>query len=481
MSENVDSAVQPLGEEAAEERVSGLKVGALGAWTATGLAVAAFIPAASIATVPTYAAAVSGNATWLALALAALGTTAVALAVIVFARRMVVTGALYSYINVVFGSRTSLVSAAALLLAYLLGTAFIVINATIYMISFLVGLGFTWGNSILTQSVVVAFTCLIGGGLSYFGIEASAKVSILLLVVTFPLVVAISVGIPLTDGFELSSQLSLKGFSFSGVMKGVAIGAAVIILFESSAATAVETTNPRKVVPRILLAIPLGLGGLYVLAAFLQIPVLPKIAEQTDAGASPIAAMADHVGLGALDHVTDLSLAVALISAGIAFTNYGSRVIATMATDGTLPSTLGKVHRRYRTPHVATCALSVVIAVATIAMLLVNDGDAYAVYNFSASVYTFCVVIPYILVCVGAVVLVGCEGSARSRILVVTSAFGIAVFVWIYVSAFVYPAGSPLNWMPYVFAVVLVIVVGAMSLSRRSNGLRASADPGKAE
>jgi amino acid transporter len=174
------------------------------------------------------------------------------------------------------------------------------------------------------------------------------------------------------------------------------IGAGTILLFyafagaESALNVSGEIRNPAKTVPLGLL---LGLGGVLLLYVGLQTVsqgVLgPELANNTTA---PLVAVATEV-FG--DWGGKMLIAGAVISIYSTLSGDmlgGPRVIFASSLDNNLPSLLGKVHPKYKTPHVAIIFFALVVGVfalsgtfkylavvATGSLLLVDLGVILAV------------------------------------------------------------------------------------------------------
>jgi APA family basic amino acid/polyamine antiporter len=177
---------------------------------------------------------------------------------------------------------------------------------------------------------------------------------------------------------------------------GASISAGTILLFfaftgaESALSVSGEIKNPGKTVPFGLL---FGLGGLLVLYVGLQSVAQgvlgPELANNTEA---PLVAVATEV-FG--------SWGGKMLVAGVVISIYGAlsgdmlggpRVIFASSLDGNLPSFLGRVHPKYKTPHVAIIFFAIVIGVfalsgtfkylavvATGSLLLIDLGVSLAV------------------------------------------------------------------------------------------------------
>ncbi len=174
------------------------------------------------------------------------------------------------------------------------------------------------------------------------------------------------------------------------------IGATTILLFyaftgaESALNTSGEIKNPTKTVPLGLL---LGLGGILLLYVGLQTVAQgvlgPELANNTE---TPLAAVATEV-FG--DWGGKMLIAGAAISIYATLSGDllgGPRIIFASALDNNLPKFLGKVHPKYKTPHVAIIFFAIVVVVfalsgtfkylavvATGSLLLVDLGVSLAV------------------------------------------------------------------------------------------------------
>ncbi len=174
------------------------------------------------------------------------------------------------------------------------------------------------------------------------------------------------------------------------------IGASTILLFyafngaESALNASGEIKNPSKTVPLGLL---FGLGGILLLYVGLQTVAQgvlgPELANNTEA---PLVAVATAV-FGDWGGKMLIAGVVISIYSGLSGDMLGGpRIIFASSLDNNLPSFLGKVHSKYKTPHVAIIFFAIVIAVfalsgtfkylavvATGSLLLVDLGVILAV------------------------------------------------------------------------------------------------------
>jgi amino acid transporter len=145
------------------------------------------------------------------------------------------------------------------------------------------------------------------------------------------------------------------------------IGVTTILLFfaftgaESALNTSGEIKNPAKTVPLGLL---LGLGGILLLYVGLQTVAQgvlgPELANNTE---TPLAAVATKVFGGWGGKMLIAGAVISIYSTLSGDMLGGPRIIFASALDGNLPKFFGKVHPKYKTPHVAIIFFAIVIGV----------------------------------------------------------------------------------------------------------------------
>ncbi|WP_232667121.1 APC family permease [Pseudonocardia sp. TRM90224] len=444
----------------------GLETGHLSRVQIVALALVSYTPAVALATVPFLLVVGAGNGSWFGALIGAAAIGCVGVAVVTFARRYVVTGTLYSYIAHVFGPWARALMGAALLLGYVALIAGVSMTSGVFAGSFLVSIGVEPGLDAGPLALTTTVAMVLAAALAYRGLDTSVRTAVVLTVITLPITLFVTIAVATSTGLALPAQLGLDGSTFGGIVNGVAAAAVFLVAFESSAALAAETRNPKRNVPLAVMSVPIVLGGCYLLATFLQVPGLMAASDALASGMSPAAALAQQAGLGAgFAMVTDGALAVANVASLIAFVNYGSRFVATLATDGLAPRWLAKVHPRHRSPSAAIIALSAVAQAVLLVLVLVWPEELLTgVFPSISTLTVYLWLIPYVLICVGAVVLAVRERKLTPT-LAVCALLGAAGMVWVYVNALLNPPPAPVDAMAVVSAVAIVLVF-ALFLAR---------------
>jgi amino acid transporter len=406
----------------------------------------------------------------------ALTTACIGFSVITFARRYVGTGSVYSYMPHVFGAWARLLVGATLAVGFVALIAGVLLLTGIFAGSFLVAIGLSSGLSAGLIALTSTGTIVIAAALAYRGLDASIRTAVVLTLMTVPIISLITLAVAMHTGLNLGAQLRLEGSSLSGIFQGVAAGSVFVVAFESSAALAAETKAPKRNIPLAVMSIPVILGAAYLIATLLQVPGLSAAADAISSGLSPAAALAQEARLPdvAVKSI-DLVLAVANLASLIAFVNYGSRFVATLATDGLLPSAVAKVHSKFRSPSIAVVGLAVAAQGCLLMLIWLYPNDLLTKVFPSLStltVYTW--VVPWVLICVGSIVLRVRERNVRP-LPVLAAVIGATATVWIYVNAIVNPPPSPVDEMTYVFLVAAGVIFAVFVILDRRRIRRANA------
>lgn len=463
------------------EELSGLQQGTLSLPKALGLAVVTFSPVLMAATAPALAGGAAGSNAWLSVFAGTVLVTFIGMAIVPFARRYVVSGALYSYIGHELGSKASALAGASLAVGYACGVIVCLQVFGVYAGSLIATVfDLPAANGLGGQTIMWVLAMLSVAWFAIRGLDTSTRLSIGLLIVSTPIVAIILVANVFTDGFTFSEQFNFGGFTVSGFFAGIVLSATFFVGFESSAATALETKDPKRTIPRLMTLVPVIVGTVGVIATLLTVPVLPAISEATTNGESPLSAMATNAGLGVLAPAGDLFLAIICYATVLGFMNYAPRVWATMAVDGMLPKSLGHVDQKRRTPVRAIIVVSVLATIVPIALSAFSGGTPLDVYTHVAVLFPYYWVIPYLLVCVGAIVMLARRRELRAGTVVVCVVGG-AGFGYVWLSAVLSPTDSSLDAMtwaaPITIALALLVVVPIRIQSNRRSRVAQSEVP----
>jgi amino acid transporter len=260
---------------------------------------------------------------------------------------------------------------------------------------------------------------------------------------------------PLNPGnFGLATNLFLgvvfSIFAFSG--------------WESTGPLAEESKHPKRNVPIGLVGsvIILMIYFVFVTWGYLVGIGVDRVGSIPTATAWPVATLAERVWSGAWVFLL-FALLNSVIAVSIACFNGGTRTWYGMGRSGVLPSALGKVNPKHKTP---VNAIHTEVAAQVLAFACVLIWGAEDVFFTWANAFTIGLVLMYILANIGVVKYYWTEARDQFNWLlhliipVVASAAGILVVWKSYFSPFT--STGPVYWGLLVFLAVLVITIVAL-------------------
>jgi amino acid transporter len=146
--------------------------------------------------------------------------------------------------------------------------------------------------------------------------------------------------------------------SWNGIARGAALGFFAFIGFEDMVNVAEEVKDPERNMPRAILTALCVTGFVYLLVVVVATSVItPAALAESEA---PLLAVVQRSTNAVPDRLFALIALFAVANTGLLNFIMGSRLIYGMSRQGLLPSALGKVHPKRRTPHLAILTVLVV-------------------------------------------------------------------------------------------------------------------------
>jgi amino acid transporter len=347
----------------------------------------------------------SGANAWLALAIAGVICLLVAAAISYVARRQVGNGTLISYVQSALPHWAVCIVAGGMMLGYVIGPSTMTMWSAAKISSILLQFGFESAARPLTVSVLVMLVAALAGYCAFRGLEVSARVSLVLGIVSIPLAVGLTVLAATAHGLGFDFSQALTGVSPSHLVVGIFIALGSFVGFDGVCAIARETPEPVRNVPRMLFWTVVLIGLSNTIGALLQTPVLLAHAAVLEAGRTPTYVLMSASGLGALYVAFDAMLCIAELAGIIAWVNLSALIIAAAARDGFLPSAFGDVHARTGSPYKAVLALALVSAVIPAVLQLLAPNTLLISMAYVTNVLVLYWIVAYVLVCVAVIVL----------------------------------------------------------------------------
>jgi amino acid transporter len=296
-------------------------------------------------------------------------------------------------------------------------------------------------------------------GLSLRSIQVSVMADLTLLLLEMGVFLVLAVVVLSRAG----AGRALAGFSvgaspagWSGVGVGVVFGILSFVGFDAAATLGEETRNARR-------NVPLAVGGaLAICGLFYLVTITALVAGGALNEPNPFLALA-HAHAPWLGHAVTLCAVAGIFSCLLAVHNTTARVVFSMGRDRVIPEALGRVHARWRSPHLAIGAQGLfTLAVGLPLGAWLGPGPAGA-YGFTGAVGALAIVLVWML---GGVALIRYSVRSRERRLlmhVVVPALGVLALVyplWATVAAEDVPGqGYSSRWAPAAVGVWLLVGV----------------------
>ena len=351
---------------------------------ALGLSVVNMVVGAGIFVMPGLVAAVIGPAAILAYLICSVTVALVFLCFAEVGSRVSRSGGAYAYVEEAFGPFVGFIASILFWFGF---SALADAAITVIMVDSIAIVVPILGESIPRAVFIIALLTFLAA-VNVRGVKAGVRLYIFnTLAKLVPLLLLLGAGL---------FVINIEYFTIPEWPSAASIGASTILLFyafngaESALNASGEIQNPSKTVPLGLL---LGLGGILLLYVGLQTVAQgvlgPELANDTEA---PLVAVATAVFGDWGGKMLIAGVVISIYSNLSGDMLGGPRVVFASSLDNNLPRFLGKVHPKYKTPHIAIIFFAVVIGVfalsgtfkylavvATGSLLLVDLGVILAV------------------------------------------------------------------------------------------------------
>ncbi len=341
------------------------------------------------------------------------------------ARKVTAVGGFYSFISHGLGRELGLAFGLASIVAYAVfetslagGFAYF---ANLKLAEFGMNISWVWFAFAMTIGIAILSYLDVKVSVAILGIALIGEV-LILLVFDFTTLSAAGTSF---SGAALNPINAFKGFEAFKSASGadLAAGAAAIGLFfafwswvgfEMAPNYGEESRDPKRIVPLSLFISVIGLGIFYIFTSWCATSAYPTIQDAiAKAQGDSAHFFLDPVGKNAGGWAASIMSYLILTSAfacGMAFHNTCARYLYSLGRDGVLPAALGRTHKIYRSPHIASTTQSVIAAIIIAIFALVMGTDdptkqAYlGLYGLMALVGTSLIMIAQAVVSIAIVV-----------------------------------------------------------------------------
>jgi len=386
-----------------------------------------------------------------------------------FSRVIPSSGSAYTFVTEGLGMRLGFMTAWVGLIALAIGVpySFVLLGANVQTLMI------RWFGLNLHWSFWFVLALGVAFALSYWGIRQSMNVDLTFL--------AFEIGVCLVLAILVLFQVGQKGglttvpFSPGAVPPGgdLTVGIVLAVLsyigFEAAAALGEETKNPHRNIPRAVFGSMIVVGLFYVLMAY--VGTVGYGVNRMVTGYANDPAPFDTIGRqysGPFFVVLiDLVGLLSFFGAALAIINGGARIIYTVGRDGLLPRWTAWLHPVRRTPVGSITGLCIFGLV--VGLLLGFIMTPIGAFGFLGTLDALFVLIIYALVCIASIRFFWRKRRAQFNIFRhgVVPVLGTLLILTIFVFLVIAPAPPPLNLIPFILAVWVLLGVGLLFVLRR--------------
>ncbi|MFL5830512.1 MAG: APC family permease [Solirubrobacteraceae bacterium] len=308
---------------------------------------------------------------------------------VAMSRKVTTAGGFYSFVSHGLGRELGMASGFAMVAAY-----------SVFEVSLVGGFAYfaslkaaRYGWHVQWYWLGLAMVLLIAI-LTYFDVRISARILGVALACEIITLVFFDVFVFANASGNVSAAAINPLNAFKGLSAGhdggtaIAAGAAGIgiffafwswVGFEMAPNYGEESKNPKKNVPRALYISVIGLGIFYTITSWAAISGYHTInaaanVAQNDSANFFFGPAKQYGGLFLKDCLSWFII-TGSFACGMAFHNTTARYMYSLGREGVLPRALGRTHRRYHSPHIASCVQSVIAALIVIAFALFASVD----------------------------------------------------------------------------------------------------------
>jgi APA family basic amino acid/polyamine antiporter len=309
----------------------------------------------------------AGPALVLSMLLSAVGCAFSGLCYAEFASMVPVAGSAYTYAYATVGELVAWIIGWDLILEYALSTATVAVGWSGYFASLMKDVGLAVPASLAAPpfNLPAILIVIVVAGLLVVGIKESADTNtVLVFIKATVLVVFVVAGAAYVQRANLTPFVppneGFGRFGWSGVLRGAGVMFFAYIGFDAVSTAAQEARNPARDMPIGILG-SLGICTvIYVLVAIVLLGIVPYRELMV---ADPLAVGIDATGITWLRPIIKVAALFGLFSTMLVTLLGQTRIFFTMSRDGLLPEAFGRVHPRFRTPHVSTILTGGIIAI----------------------------------------------------------------------------------------------------------------------
>jgi len=256
-------------------------------------------------------------------------------------------------------------------------------------------------------------------------------------------------------GFALDvRQDHLTGASLRAVAQSIVFGIFSYVGFESAATLGKETRNPKQVIPRAVVLTPILAGLVFIVTTYLIVQGFGDDTAKLGASAGPLSDIVPGK-VASLTILVYIGAMVSCFAAALASINSFSRILFSLGRYQFVHKSMGSIHAKHQTPHLAVAIGVVISGVVCAAFWTHSNTDLLGWFGTIAS---FGFIIVYLLCSIASPVLLRRIGEATPMDYVLGAAGCVLMVLSLAGSVWPIPT-APLVYLPYGFAAYMLLGV----------------------
>ncbi len=333
-----------------------LRKGVLSLFDVFAQSIADMGPSAAVGAISALVFATSGAGSWLVWGLATVALLCISSTLSYLAKRATTTGGLYALLARVVNPGSGLAVAWVEGLAVAAALPAVMFQAAVFLGAYLALPLFGLPDNTWMALIICLVFAVVPGLFTYYDIRLSTRLMLILEMTSVALITLLMIIVLATHpgGVFNHNELTLHGLSFHTILLGGTLTIFAFNGFESCTVYGREARNPRRAIPASLVA-SVGLAGLFfVFCSYVIFLGFAGTSHNVGTSANPLAQVASIAGVNWLGYIVSLGVIVGIFSVMIAAYAGGARFFLTLSREGLLPSFLGTVSAKHKTPVGAT-------------------------------------------------------------------------------------------------------------------------------
>ncbi len=251
--------------------------------------------------------------------------------------------------------------------------------------------------------------------LAYRDIKLSTRVTLAIEFTTLALILVVVAGFFLHRGTVADpAQTGLVGVNPDQLRLGLVLAFFSFVGFESATVLGTESRQPRRFIPRAVIASVLGVGLIFIVSAYGLTAAFHGASVTLDKSDAPLSVLAASFGAGWVGVFILAGVGLSFFACILGSINAGARVLFTLSHHGLVHASARRTHSTHASPHTAVSVVSIV----ALALALGLAFAGYAIldaYGILGSLATYGFLVAYGLVTIGAPAFLRRRGGAELR------------------------------------------------------------------